>query len=105
LKLALLLSAVAAAIGVTALWAVGDNPRDADDTAQPTFITAASIKSAFAAHGDSKADWVAMHPQLWWRQIQMICNVSEADARRYEQQLGPTFLASVLERLRSDCNS
>ena len=99
-----MLSALAAAIAVTALWAVRDDSRDADDS-QPTLITTTSSESAFAADGGSKAEWVAMHPQLWWRQILMICNVSTADARRYERQLGPRFRVSVLERLRSDCET
>jgi hypothetical protein len=104
-RLALALSTLAAAIAVTAVWVVGDDRRDADESAQPTLIAAATIESAFAADGGSQAEWVAMHPQLWWRQIQMICNISTADARRYERQLRPRFRASVLERLRSECKS
>lgn len=104
MKLALALSAVAVAIAVTA-WVAGDDSGNADDSAQRAFITAASIEAEFAADGGSKAEWVAMHPQLWSRQIQMICDVSAADARRYERQLGPSFRASVLERLRSDCET
>ena len=102
MKLALVVAAVAGAIAL-AVWVVGNESPPADDSGSPTFITAASVKAAFAADGGSKAEWVAMHPQLWWRQIQMICNVSTADARRYERRLGPRFRASVLDRLRSDC--
>jgi hypothetical protein len=105
-RLALALSTLAAAIAVTAVWVVGDDPRDADESApKPTFIAAATIESAFAADGGSQAEWVAMHPQLWWRQIQMICDISTADPRRYERQLRSRFRASVLERLRSECKT
>jgi hypothetical protein len=100
------LALVVLAAGIGALIAVSSSDETApmsEGPAKPMFTTAASVESEFALGGGSKAEWVAMHPNLWWRQIQMICNVSPEAARRYELQLGPRFRTSVLDRLRSEC--
>jgi len=68
---------------------------------EPSILVAEDLKATF--DGGSKAEWIAMQPQIWWRQIAMICNTGEAASRGYARQLGPTFPAEVLSRLRSDC--
>lgn len=102
MKFVLALACIAAAAAVVIVVGSGEAPRNTAP-AQPEFVTAASVKEAFSEDGGSKAEWVAMSPQLWWKQIEMICDVSEAKARRYERQLGPRFRAAVLENLRADC--
>ena len=101
--LRMVLGAVIASVAVAGAIALSNSSDEAQKTARPEFVTAASLEAKAQTTGVSKAEWIAMHPPVWWRQIQMICNLSTADARRYDRQLGPRFRASVLQRLRSDC--